>query len=86
MLFFAIIGLFLLMESNNQIQPEPDDRNVSTNQTSQSNLTIIPRSAWLAQEPNGKLEEMKLPARRIVMIHTETQPCISQVEDTITDD
>lgn len=79
MLFFAIIGLFLLMESSNQIEPAPD-RNVSTNQAPQSNLTIIPRSAWLAREPNGTLEEMRLPARRIVMIHTETQPCISQVK------
>lgn len=44
-----------------------------------SSLRFVSRSEWLAQPPNSDLNDLELPAKRIIIAHTATENCTNQV-------
>lgn len=42
-------------------------------------LRLISRDEWLAQPPNESLTPLILPAKRIIITHTATEFCETQV-------
>ena len=42
-------------------------------------LRLISRDEWLAQPPNNELTDLVLPAKRVIITHTATEPCDTQV-------
>jgi hypothetical protein len=42
-------------------------------------LRLVSRDEWLAQPPNNDLTPLNLPVGRIIITHTATEPCETQV-------
>lgn len=42
-------------------------------------LRIISRSEWIAQPPEHDLAKLELPATRVIVAHTATENCTTQV-------
>lgn len=42
-------------------------------------LRVISRSEWLAQPPEHELDDLELPATRVIIAHTATEDCSTQV-------
>lgn len=49
-------------------------------------LRIISRDEWLAQPPNNELDNLVLPVKRVIITHTATEPCDTQVRLQINGD
>lgn len=44
-----------------------------------SNIRFVTRSEWIAQPPNDILNDLELPATRVIIAHTATEGCSAQV-------
>lgn len=42
-------------------------------------LRLIPRPTWIAQPPNAPATELELPVKRVIIAHTATGNCTTQV-------
>lgn len=42
-------------------------------------LRIVTRNEWLAQPPEGDVNDLDLPVSRVIITHSETENCVSQV-------
>lgn len=42
-------------------------------------LRIVTRNEWLAQPPREKLDDLKLPVHKVIIAHTATEECSTQV-------
>lgn len=62
---------FVDTESNRSVTPAPII------------LKLIPRDQWFAQEPINKLNKLKLPTDMIIICHSATVICSSQVNCVI---
>lgn len=48
-----------------------------------SSLRMVARDEWLAQPPNKELTDLNLPANRVIIAHSATENCTSQVISSI---
>lgn len=45
-------------------------------------LRVIPRGEWIAQPPANTLDKLVLPSTRVIIAHTATEDCTTQVSRT----
>jgi len=95
-LFVAIALLLIYLIFGKQLQKQTplgdgDDsrKNIAINSTIGSDLLpgkvlrLISRDEWLAQPPNNELTDLILPAKRVIITHTATEPCLTQAACTL---
>lgn len=46
-------------------------------------LRMIARPQWLAQPPNHALNPLELPSNRVIIAHTATEQCSTQVQNNM---
>lgn len=80
--FVSVTFLFYVHSKTTQsISPQTDARDFysSENRIFGEPLKMVSRAEWHAQPPEHKLERLELPSTRVIIAHTVTQNCTTQV-------
>lgn len=63
-------------ESDDEAKPDENSR-------TKVDLKIIGRNEWLAQIPQNELTDLKLPVEKVIITHTASELCMTQVNFTL---